>query len=221
MKLYVYSPYEKKDIEKIIQDLGFELDHNSPNYVITFGGDGTILDAEREYPGVPKIPVRNKPVSSKVKVYNPRELRNVLEKIQEGRHKIKEECKVEGEINGKKILGLNEIQIRNKFPNKALRFLVNDSKEEFIGDGIVAATSFGSSAYFSAIGYKSFKTGIRLGFNNTTQNHESFDIKVAKIKILREKGLLLADNDANFIELNPGDIVVVRESSSKARFVDL
>jgi len=221
MKIWVVSHHDKKAIENDAREAGAVLDEKTPEFVLTYGGDGTILDAERKYPGVPKVPVKRSHVYSRCRVYSANEVREVLDKIRAGSYKIKEETKVEADFNGKRVVGLNEVQIRNKYPNKALRFSINESKEEFIGDGVVVATPYGSSAYYKALGYKPFKSGIRLGFNNIMSRHESIEVTEVRIKIIREAGLLLADNDSSTIELKPGDVVTVRKSSSAARFVEV
>jgi len=48
-----------QDIENLLKSLGFEMVKSNPDVIISFGGDGTLLSAEREYPGVPKLPIRN------------------------------------------------------------------------------------------------------------------------------------------------------------------
>ena len=37
----------------------FELTESGPELVVCYGGDGTLLNAELRWPGVPKVPIRN------------------------------------------------------------------------------------------------------------------------------------------------------------------
>jgi NAD+ kinase len=47
------------DILPLLKERGFELIDGKPELVIAHGGDGALLDAERLYPGIPKLPIRD------------------------------------------------------------------------------------------------------------------------------------------------------------------
>ena len=135
MKIWIFSYHDKKGIEDKVRARA-KLDKNKPDFVITFGGDGTILDAEREYPGIPKIPIKKSHVCSRCVVFGKGQIGMIIERLERGEFKINEEAKIEAVFDDQVLVGLNEIQVRNKYPNKALRFSI-DSGEEYIGDGIV------------------------------------------------------------------------------------
>src|ERR1035437_9622135 len=42
-----------------VLELGMVVDEAHPEVVISYGGDGTLLGAEREWPGVPKVALRD------------------------------------------------------------------------------------------------------------------------------------------------------------------
>ena len=48
-----------------MQKLGFALDRKKPEFVVSLGGDGTLLHAERLYPGVPKLLSRDSALCQK------------------------------------------------------------------------------------------------------------------------------------------------------------
>lgn len=220
MKVWVFSYYDKKDIERMVS-LFADLRERNPEFVITYGGDGTILDAERRYPGIPKIPIKKTKICSKCMAFGASNIDHIMDKLRNREFKIKEETKVEAEFKGKKITGLNEIQVTHRFPNKALRFSVNGG-EEIIGDGVVVATPYGSTGYYRAMGNEPFQDGIRIGFNNTMKKFKPMRVKGdVKIKVLREWGLLLADNDSDMIKLKPGDTVIVKKSKNIAKFIEI
>lgn len=230
MKFAVVS--KSDDIQMIARVLAMfdiDIDNNKPDFVITYGGDGTILFSERRYPGIPKITIRRSKRGIKCN-YSENELEDVLIKIDNGTYKIKEEIKLETTFQGKKYLSLNEVQIHNSSPIKAIRFSIYVDNiplfEDIIGDGAVIATPFGSSAYFSSIGGEKFDKGIGIGLNNP-YNAKSrkpiivdsgFDPKIS-IKILRDDGLLLFDNDDNIIKVKGGDEIKVEISKITAKFV--
>lgn len=186
----------RKDKETLIEAVmrgGFEIDDEAPDFVVTYGGDGSILWAENKYPSVPKITVLGSETSKKC-MYKPEDFVAVLEKIKKGNYTLKEEQKLEASFKGRKLLALNEIQVRNRSHVRALRFSVfckecglcgNNKRgghaghdesceskaakavfENIIGDGAVIATPFGSGAYYYSVGGKPFEKGIGIALNN-------------------------------------------------------
>ncbi|MBI2578843.1 MAG: NAD(+)/NADH kinase [Candidatus Aenigmarchaeota archaeon] len=221
-KIWVESVHNKSAIAEKIRKAGFRIDRKNPDFVLTYGGDGAILAAEWKYPGVPKIPVRKSMICSKCDYYDVADLGTVLRKLKKGSFRISATPKVEAIFRKKSVIGLNEVQVRNKDPRRALRFLLNvDGKSmQFIADGIVAATPYGSTAYYKSLGYEPFGSGIRIGLNNPAGLRRYFVVKkTAKIRISRERALLAADNQSRIHGLKEGDTVLVRESKQRARFV--
>jgi len=215
----------KKIVERELSKHGLKLDRRSPQIVISFGGDGTALYAEKMYPGVPRIMIKH---SSKCKKCNQHNFSKVLTALKNKKYKIVEEIKVEGSVNGKKLIGLNEVNIHNRPCTKAIRFSVAINNKtiakEVIGDGLIVATPYGSGAYFYSIAGKTFKRGLGVAFNNP---HKKLRSKVVndkskiKLRILRGKGLLCVDNNEKMIPLKTGDVVKIRKAVSKARIIEL
>ena len=231
MKFAVVS--KSKDIQSIARVLAMfdvDIDNYKPDFVISHGGDGTILYSERRYPGIPKITIRGSERGFKCN-FNESDLEDILISIDNDTYKIKEEIKLETTFKGRKYLSLNEVQIHNSTPNKAIRFsIVMDNLpifEDVIGDGAVVATPFGSSAYFSSIGGEIFDKGIGIGLNNP-HNVKSKPIIIDSdfnpgiiIKILRDDGLLIFDEDDNMIKIKGGDEINVEKSINTAKFVTI
>lgn len=243
MKFSVVSLKNTQRITDVLKMFGHDIDNNKPDFVITYGGDGTILFSERRYPGIPKITIRymaktgTGSIGSKC-MYSEEELEDVLIKIDNGEYELKEEIKLETTFQGRKYLSLNEVQLHNSSPIKAIRFSVYIEDEilfeNVIGDGVVVATPFGSSAYYSSVGGKKFDSGIGIALNNpyNVKNEpvvidEGFDYNI-NIKILRDDGLLLFDNDDNMIKIDKqlmlskgGDKIIVKRSKDTAKFVSI
>jgi NAD+ kinase len=224
-KVLVVSRQDTSKIKGVLAAEGFKIVEENPDFIICYGGDGTVLFSEREFPEVPKLIIKTSQACRKFD-YTPDELKNVLSKIREGKYCLHEKIKLETEAKGKKLVGLNEIQIHPKLPIHAVRLSLSvDGKEceDLIGDGVIVATPFGSTGYYKATGGKRFGKGIGISFNNLhNSNMESFVVpedSTVKLTVSRGPAWLLADNNENLIELLAEDAVTVRKSESTANFI--
>ncbi len=257
MKFTVVSLKNTQRITDILNMFGHDIDNNKPDFVISYGGNGTLLFSERKYPGIPKITIIPTVKSTEGSIgskcmYSEEGLEDVVIKIDNGDYKIKEEIKLETTFQGRKYLSLNEVQLHNSSPIKAVRFSVYIEDEilfeNVIGDGVIIATPFGSTAYYSSIGGKKFDKGIGIALNNPYNIKdkpviidEGYDYNI-NIKLLRDNGLLLFDNDNNMIKIEKqlklsekqlkqpekqlklskgGDSIVVKRSQDTAKFVTI
>ncbi len=224
MKIWIESPYDKSEILEAVKRNGIRLSRKNPDFVLTYGGDGTILKAEQKYPGIPKVPIRNSKICSMCVSYGKNSLDYLFEKLKRKDYREEKINKVEAVFKGKKLVAVNEIQVHNKDPRKAIRFNLQVSGhnfEELIGDGLIFSTAFGSTAYYRAAGYEPFKSGIRIGFNNAYPKKEFLKLKSeASVTIIREKAFLIADNSET-MTVNPGETVKIKESKQQAVFVRL
>lgn len=229
MKFAIVSLNNILKINKILNRLDLKIDNDNPDFVITYGGDGTILYAERKFPNIPKVTVRGSEGGLRC-LYTESELENVLLKIKDNKYQLKDELKLETEFEGKKYFSLNEVQIHNSSPIKAVRFSVCiDNSLVFnniVGDGVIIATPFGSTAYYMSVGGERFNKGIGVAFNN------QYKVKYAKyrpviisedskihIKILRDDGLLVFDNNEIMIKVKGGDNIIIKAAKDVAKFV--
>ena len=226
VRVWVESNRDKDELEKFVRDAGFKLDEKEPEVVITYGGDGSILHAEHKYPGVPKLPIRENTISAKCETYSVGEIPKILAKLSEGKFKVYEQSKVEATLRDRKLVGLNEVQIHTRLPTSAIRFSFESPKAkhgEVIVDGIIASTPHGSTAYYRSAGGKPFdKGGVRIAFNNVWPERKPADVnsgESAKVTILRDRAWLAADNNPEMFDLKPNDVVEIRESEQKAKFV--
>jgi len=216
-----------QEYKKEIRKAGIIYTDTKPDIVISLGGDGTLLLAERWFPGIPKIPIRDHSICYKCDWSS---LSNVIDKIKKRKYKIEEYEKLEATIrSGKQIhrkLCINDFVIRNTKPIHAIRFdlWINNKKINgiLIGDGIVVATPFGATGYYYSITQKSFKKGIGLAFNNMTKpiNHLVLNEKAKiKVRIVRSDTTVAGDNDPHVISIKEGDEVEIRKSDKIARII--
>ncbi len=224
-KVLVVSRKGTSKIMDVLAAEGFKVVEENPDFVVCYGGDGTVLFGERVFPEVPKLIIKTSQTCRKYD-YTLDELKDVLSKIREGDYCLHEKMKLETEAKGRKLVGLNEIQIHPKLPTQAVRFSLSvDGKEckDLIGDGVIVATAFGSTGYYRATGGKSFAEGIGISFNNLhNSNMESFvvpEYSTVKLTVIRGPAWLLADNNENLIGLLAGDAVTIRKSGSTANFI--
>jgi len=216
---------------------GFIIDRLRPDFVVSFGGDGSALVAEQLYPGIPRLTIKHSSVCEKCVVGEDHMLSVIFGKIKKKRYRIVEEMKLEAMVNGdnhKRLVGLNEINIANATPIKAIRFDVAVNKKSsgtrnLIGDGVIVATPYGSSAYYNMITNRRFAKGIGIAFNNTQQldtrkkmtyKHAADGAEI-KIRINRGPALMCADNNTTMIQLKEDDVVTIKKAKGKAKLIKL
>ena len=226
-----------KDIEKIgkmkekLSRRGFEFVEENPDLVISYGGDGMFLIAERIFPEVPKILIRDSDVGNMT--YD-LDICEVIDLYLTGKFKVEEIRKLKGTHRGRfefrSLIGVNDIVLRNSLPTEAIRFRyrVNEGKwsEVLIGDGLVVSTAYGSNkgAYFYSIAKKSFDSGIGIVFNNITEVIEPLFLSSRdkfEVEIVRGIGVMVSDNNRDFINLESEDKVVICEIEDIAKRIVL
>jgi NAD+ kinase len=214
---------EKENVEALKRRISHlrnfcQLDEKDPEVVVSLGGDGSLLVAERMFPGVPKLMLRDGSICKKC---HEGEIEDFIEQLSDRSYSVEKYSKIEAEIikkDGKRsLLATNDIVVSNQFPNQALRFSVEipgKLKKEFIGDGIVVASSFGSTGYFHSITRDSFEEGIGVVFNNTTEKQETIflDNEDVNVKILRNPAYVTSDNNEDLPIIDVGDRVRIFKS---------
>lgn len=209
---------------------GYKVVEKNPDIVISYGGDGSFLYSERKYPGVPKLITRNDSICKKCVEGDHVEL---LDKIKTGKYKVKKYKKLETIIiKGKKktklkSLAVNDVVIRNIEQFHAIRFnlFIGNKKinEEYVGDGIVVATTFGSTGYYYAITKKSIFSGMGVALNNTMtqKNNHLAGSKTVKFVLNRNSAGLTIDNEPVMLTLTPGDCVEIKQSNKFFRLIQM
>ncbi len=225
MKKVVIIGDSKTEIEPLVRELGFNVIKKNPDFVISYGGDGTLLKSEFVFPGVPKIILKNSHICKKCS-----EMTNekILERIKQNKFAIKKYWKLEALVKNKIIYALNEIVIHNKNPQHCVRYKVfinnEELKGEMMGDGLIIATPFGSTAYYRSVTDSFFEVGMGLAFNNSIEQVDHVILKEnrkIKIKISRGPAIVYADTQSDWINVNDGDEILIQKSFRVAKIITL
>lgn len=206
-----------KNIASLVKNLGFRVVTISPDVVISYGGDGTLLASERLFPGIPKLPIRDSLMCRKCSDHKEKV---VLKALLDGQLNLKEYRKLHTNIYGKNLLALNDFVIRNKEQIHAIRFKVTSAMSSpdlirgsinnqlLIGDGIVVATPFGSTGYFNSITGKTFSKGFAVALNNAIRNRSRVIKKDEGDRVdfwlVRGQAILTYDNSSDNVPLSEG-----------------
>ena len=209
-----------EDIRVLLSRFGLEEDDNAFEMIICHGGDGALLGAEREFPGILKFPVRDAATAPTCQKHL---LEERLARLAAGAQKITELPKLAGTWQENRIFGINDIFIHNKVCCGALRYSVRIDGElyakEIVGDGVGMATVHGSTAYFRSITRSVFRTGIGLAFSNAAAEVSHLvlpETSKVEIEILRGPGLIIADNSP-VSEVAEGTKITLQLSEAKAK----
>ncbi|MCC6142558.1 MAG: NAD(+)/NADH kinase [Candidatus Hydrogenedentes bacterium] len=201
----------------------------SPDVIICYGGDGTLLGAELEYPGVPKVPIRNSHRGHRCIAHPPSE---VISRLAAGTLVPHEYLKLEAKIFRKgteheevALAALNEFNVHMGRINSAVRFklwideLPYEDGVEILGDGFVISTPFGSTAYFNQITRGIFTKGIGIAFKYTGEhiNHMVLGEQTRlRMAITRGPATLAHDSSPHFFPIEKGDTLTVRKHPKSA-----
>lgn len=189
-----------------------------PDIVITYGGDGTLLAAEREFPKIPKFPIRDTRTAN---LCNKHSIDDLIRRYAEGKLGRTEMIKISARCGKKEFVALNDIFVHNCQRVTAIRYSISIDNELYIkeaaSDSFGIATPHGSTAYFKSITGTVFRTGIGLAFSNSRE-HEAHviipDTSTINLKIIRGPAIMVADNSPQVINLNDGDDIVISKHNS-------
>lgn len=166
MKIRVFTNARRKEsglqeqIENLIISNGFEIDNENPDVVLYTGGDGTFLRSVQYY--LDKL--------NRIKFlginfgnlgffcdYQKDDLDQLIQDLKDNKFSETTHSLLKGEIvseeKSETIYAINEIRIENPFHTLICDVLINnDTLETFHGNGLLVASSLGSSAYNKSLG---------------------------------------------------------------------
>ena len=214
-----------QDIRPLLAEYGLEETEETPQLVISHGGDGAMLGAVREFPGIPLFPIRDAGTAPQCEEH---QYGKQLAALRDNKLSRTILPMVAGEVNGKMIFGINDVFLHHADPCSALRYRVLIDGElyanEVVGDGVGIASIHGSTAYYKSITHSLFRVGIGLAFSNSTEevNHLVLSEKSEiLIEIVRGPGVLVADNSPGHIPVGEGDVIKFFQSEKYAEILGL
>lgn len=136
-----------KQVIKELKKEGYKIDLARARFVITLGGDGTILRAARFLAGrnVPILGVHMGGLGflSETELHK---LGEALEQIKKGKFKIDERTMIEALVSGRKLLALNDMVINKSGIARVIKLEI-EGVAEYTADGLIFSTASGSTAY--------------------------------------------------------------------------
>lgn len=200
----------------LIHGMGLELNESDPDVVISYGGDGTLLGAEYQWPGIPKLALRHERACIKCKDHQDGAVLQHLARNKLSRIVL---TKLAGVAKGQRLLALNDVTLNRTSPVAGVRYRVwiNDQPylDEIVGDGVVVSTIFGSTAYYRSITRSFFRVGIGVAFNNSTEQIDHLVLQETdrlRLAVTRGPARLCADNTPTSILLEEGDEAAIEKA---------
>lgn len=229
-RVLLFGPESDRLIPLINTYPELKLVESNPEYVISFGGDGTLISAELQYPHVPKIPILNSKRGHRCIPHPPEE---VIRRLAENRlfayRYMKLHCSVylgDKSQPSYQLECLNEVMVQKGRINSALRFKLwidgisyEGEHKEILGDGFMISTPFGSTAYFCNVTNGIFFRGIGVAFMATNEPVTHMVLPeeaILEVKITRGPAVLAYDNYPQSIALEEGDILIAKRSPHDA-----
>ena len=214
------------ELEPMLKMFPCEIVEENPDLVISYGGDGSLLGAERTFPGVPKCPLRDRKENPKCPKHS--EL-STLTRLFAGELQKIELVKLEAVTeSGRSIRGINEILVDRTRDTVAIRYRIWIDGQLFrpqvVADSLLVATPFGSTGYFQSITHGNFQNGLGLAFNNSmdllSYSIVKEDSKVT-VQLLRGPAFVGADNDPEKIELDTDDSLTIQATAERTALYGL
>ncbi len=227
MKIFLFGK-NSEEILPLVKSLGLEITDKNPELVFSYGGDGTLIESEFAFPGVPKLLLRGSKICKRC---SPLSNEEILKRLAAGQYEIEKRIKLEAAVCGEILTGVNDIMVHNQDHRHAMRYhiwldgrRINSAENEIIGDGVVAATPFGSTGYYRSITDSFFEIGIGLAFNNSTEQADHMvlpETAEIKLQIARGPAIVYADNQEKVLPVAEGDEITIRKSGQEFNLIKI
>ena len=139
-------------VARDLKQQGYKVDLAKADFIITLGGDGTILRAARLVAarGTPILCVHLGGVGflSEIELVG---LKEALEQIKKKKYRLDTRTMLEVHLGGKKLIALNDVVIAKSGISRVIKFEL-EGIGSYTADGLIISTASGSTAYNLAAG---------------------------------------------------------------------
>jgi len=227
--------YKKEDkliagtAEQLIKDLKkkkYKVSLTQPRFVITLGGDGTILRAARGLAkkGIPILGVHMGGVGfmSEIEL---REIDAALDRIKKGKFRIDERMMIEARVGGKTLTALNDIVISKSGIARVIKIEL-EGVSEYTADGMIVSTATGSTAYNLSAGGPLLSPASKSMIISAICPH-SISIRPLVVEhsvtlvLNRGDEVILTADGQQMIPLDVGNKIHIQRSKLTAKFIRL
>jgi NAD+ kinase len=233
--------------EQRLRDQGFDVldEYESDAIIVTLGGDGTILYAARTCEQPTILPVRiGDSKGLKTQIENEQVIETLDRLDSAGEDAIRSTTDwqtIAAYRDGEQLQGgfdaLNEISLHHNSPTLGAVFSIEVrdgdpiyQADRVIGDGVLVATPFGSTAYYKSITGGTFTYGFGIAFNNVhtpvetpTAIQVSTDA-VVELEIRESEhasgAVLTRDNAPEMYELSVGETIEIRRAPEVVTIIE-
>jgi NAD kinase len=247
MKLWVTGKPGVDALSQQLQAEGHDLDKTYPDFVLIWGGDGSILRTARCYPNTPLVGLRVDSVGHLAEI-NGKEWKYAVTKLQQQEYIIEEAPHIELLGPNFQVSGINEVYFFREYEHATRMKVLLDDQEVYgsvlFGDGCLAATPRGSTAYSWTVGRKIVLspqdsayvfTPLSCGFLNQLQkvNNRQVAQIAEQIRVADQKNVTIEiirggqnkiatdglDTVKKYVSLQQGDQLTFRKAHSHTKFV--
>lgn len=213
-------------VAKELKGLGFKISLANADFVITLGGDGTILRAARLLAkrGTPILGVHLGGVGflSEIEL---KDLKQAAAQIKKGDYKLDERIMLEAEAGRKKVLALNDVVIGKSGISRVIKFEL-EGISRYTADGMVFATATGSTAYNLAAGgpllAPQAKSLIISAICCHSLNTRSLVLNgPVTFRLSRGSEVILTADGQQMVPIKVGEKVTIGRAAEKTRFIRL
>ena len=218
-------PYLKSEGYEVLD----EKDFKNADYILAFGGDGTLIHTACEYIelGIPLVGINTGNLGF-LTAQDANKWQEAIKNLISAKVFLSERITIEAQISGSKEVfrAINEAAVKSYFRMSELEILIDDGRFlRVLGDGVIIATQTGSTAYSLSSGGPIVDSALD-SLLVTPINPIGLPIpsvvlspqKKIKIKVIKGDDVSLIIDGQEHTKVKEGDEVVLRQGKYKVKF---